>query len=138
MTEEANREAIGRVLASEPWLVGIRPAGEVVPGMRRELILHAAPAASFDELSPVLQAGVRGAAKFEGLEPSAIELGASRPFETDERVSCVIPGHHIAGREYYADRFAVADDPFSWELEGNCAFVSTRSVKRAWAIEPVK
>jgi hypothetical protein len=37
----------------------------------------------------------------------------------------VIPGHHIAGREYYADRLSVRDDPFSWDLEGNCAFVST-------------
>lgn len=52
----------------------------------------------------------------------AIELIAARPFETDERVSCVIPGHHIAGTEYYADRLAVAD-LFEWELEGNCAFV---------------
>jgi hypothetical protein len=75
---EANREAIERVLASEPWLVGIRPAGEVVPGMRRNLILHAAPPASFDELSPVLRAGVLGAAQFEGLERSAMELDAAQ------------------------------------------------------------
>jgi hypothetical protein len=75
---EANREAIGRVLASEPWLVGVRPAGEVVPAMRRELVLHAAPPAPYDELSPVLQAGVLGAARFEGLEPSAVELAAAQ------------------------------------------------------------
>lgn len=56
---------------------------------------------------------------------SAIELDASRPFETGERVSCVIPGHHIAGREYYADRLTVSDEGFAWDLEGNCAFVST-------------
>jgi hypothetical protein len=57
----------------------------------------------------------------------AIELSASRAVETEERVSCVIPGHHIAGRELYADRLAVEDDPFEWELAGNCAFVSTFS-----------
>jgi hypothetical protein len=56
---------------------------------------------------------------------SAIELTASRPVETDERVSCGIPGHHIAGTEYYADRLAVDDAPFEWELSGNCAYVST-------------
>jgi hypothetical protein len=56
---------------------------------------------------------------------SAVELTATRPVETDERVSCGIPGHAIAGTEYYADRLAVDDDPFQWELEGNCAFVST-------------
>ena len=53
-----------------------------------------------------------------------IELSASRPVETDERVSCGIPGHHIAGTEYYADRLAVADEPFEWELAGNCAYAS--------------
>jgi hypothetical protein len=63
---------------------------------------------------------------------SAIGLRASRPVETDERVTCVIPGHHIPGQELYADRLAVADDPFAWELAGNCAFVSTF----AYASEP--
>ena len=75
---EANRRAIGRVLASEPWLVGIRPAAEVVPGMRRELILHAAPPAASEDLSPVLRGGILGAAQFEGLDPSAVELGAAQ------------------------------------------------------------
>jgi hypothetical protein len=58
---------------------------------------------------------------------SAVELAATKPFPTEERVSCVIPGHHIAGTEYYADRLAVHDEPFDWELAGNCAFVSTFS-----------
>ena len=58
---------------------------------------------------------------------SAVELAATKPFPTEERVSCVIPGHHIAGTEYYAERLAVHDEPFEWELEGNCAFVCTFS-----------
>ena len=58
---------------------------------------------------------------------SAVELAATKPFPTEERVSCVIPGHHIAGTEYYAERLAVHDEPFEWELAGNCAFVSTFS-----------
>jgi hypothetical protein len=57
----------------------------------------------------------------------AITLSALRPYETDERVSCVIPGHHVPGRELYADRLEVHDEPFEWELTGNCAFVSTFS-----------
>jgi uncharacterized protein DUF1116 len=77
-TAEANREAIERVLASEPWFVGVRPAGEVVPAMRRNLVLHAAPPAGWDELSPVLRGGVMGAAQFEGLAPAEIELGAAQ------------------------------------------------------------
>ena len=58
---------------------------------------------------------------------SAIELSATQAFETDERVACGIPGYHIAGVEYYADRLSVRDEPFEWELVGNCAFVSTFS-----------
>jgi hypothetical protein len=54
----------------------------------------------------------------------AVSMRASRPVETDDRVSCVIPGHHIAGTELYADELRVNDEPFEWELEGNCAFVS--------------
>ena len=57
----------------------------------------------------------------------AVELTATRPYPTEDRVSCVIPGHHIAGTEYYADRLAVHDEPFEWELAGNCAFVCTFS-----------
>src|SRR5262249_59954430 len=74
---DANCEAIARVLASEPWLVGIRPAGEVVPRMTPSLVLHAAPPASWDELSPVLRGGIEGAAALEGIQPSAVELGAA-------------------------------------------------------------
>jgi hypothetical protein len=77
-TAEANRAAIERVLAGEPWLVGVKPAAEVVPGMRPNLILHAAPPASWDELAPVLRAGLLGAARFEGLVPEEAELGAAQ------------------------------------------------------------
>ena len=64
---EANAEAIERVLASEPWLVGVRPAGEVVPGLAANQVLHAAPPAPWSELSPLIRTGVVGAALFEGL-----------------------------------------------------------------------
>jgi hypothetical protein len=54
----------------------------------------------------------------------AVELRASRPVETAEVVSCVIPGHHHPGTELYADTLAVHDGPFEWELTDRCAFVS--------------
>jgi hypothetical protein len=54
----------------------------------------------------------------------AIAVSASRPFETDERVSCIVPGHHVPGRELYADRLVVHDEPFEWELTGTCGFVA--------------
>ncbi|MGI9659701.1 MAG: DUF1116 domain-containing protein [Gaiellaceae bacterium] len=69
----ANAQAIERVLASEPWLVGVRPAGEVVPGLAANQVLHAAPAAPWSELAPLVRSGVVGAALFEGLASSREE-----------------------------------------------------------------
>ncbi len=53
-----------------------------------------------------------------------IELTASRPFETDEVVACGISGYDKPGTELLADTLVVDDDPFAWELTGNCAFAS--------------
>jgi hypothetical protein len=55
---------------------------------------------------------------------AAVDLRANRPVETSERVACIVPGYHQPGTELYADHLTVADDPFEWELSGNCAFVS--------------
>jgi hypothetical protein len=64
---EANERAIELVLASEPWLIGVRPAGEVVPSMSAGTILHAAPPTNWNDMSDLLRGGVIGAALFEGL-----------------------------------------------------------------------
>jgi hypothetical protein len=50
---------------------------------------------------------------------------ATRPFETDQTVTCVIPGHHVLGTEYVADELRVDEAPFAWELEATCAFATT-------------
>src|SRR5207247_1646951 len=76
MSAEPNRRAIDRVLASEPWLVGVKPAAEVVPRFEPNLLLHAAPPAPWDELSDLLRGGLAGAALFEGLAASAEEAEA--------------------------------------------------------------
>ena len=54
----------------------------------------------------------------------AVRVSASRQVETDQRVSCIVPGHHQPGAEWYADEEIVDDEPFAWELAGNCAFIS--------------
>lgn len=73
---EANSAAIERVLASEPWLVGVRPAGEVVPGLAANEILHAAPPTTWEEMCDLLRGGVIGAALFEGLAESRDDAAA--------------------------------------------------------------
>jgi hypothetical protein len=55
---------------------------------------------------------------------STISVRATRPVATDVPVACGIPGYDRIGRELYADELAVRDDPFAWELSGNCAYES--------------
>jgi hypothetical protein len=54
-----------------------------------------------------------------------VRLQATRPVETDQPVACIVPGYERGGSELYADELAVHDDPFNWELTGNCAFTAT-------------
>jgi hypothetical protein len=54
---------------------------------------------------------------------SDVDVAATQPVE-GEPVRCGIPGYHQPGTELYADRFLVDDDPFAWQLSGNCAFAS--------------
>lgn len=55
---------------------------------------------------------------------SAVSLRAEREFETDQTVTCIVPGHDRLGRERIADEMVVADGPFLWELSGNCAYAA--------------
>jgi len=41
--EDANRQAVERVLRSRPILVDIKPAIEVLSGMKKNSIFHAGP-----------------------------------------------------------------------------------------------
>jgi hypothetical protein len=81
---------------------------------------------------------VRKPSELVGIVPSRIELGpgvllvgdavrlrATRPVETEQPVACGIPGYDRPGTELYADELAVHDEPFDWELAGNCAFATT-------------
>src|SRR4051812_6057400 len=49
---------------------------------------------------------------------------ATRAVEEQDDVRCGIPGYEESGRELYADVLAVHDDPFDYELSGNCAYRS--------------
>jgi hypothetical protein len=47
---------------------------------------------------------------------------ATRRFETDASVACIVPGYERAGHELISEQLTVDDDPFAWRLEGNCAY----------------
>src|SRR5215211_6258024 len=76
MTGGSNAIAYERIVASHPWLIGVRPAAEVVAGMRPNLILHAAPPTSWQNMSDLMRSGMIGAALFEGLARTPEEAAA--------------------------------------------------------------
>lgn len=63
----ANKEAMEVIFNSTPTWVDVKPALEVVPGMKENLILHAGPPISWDRMCSAQKNGVGGAAVFEGL-----------------------------------------------------------------------
>lgn len=65
--DEANSVAAQRILDSTPALVGIARADEVIPGMKRNLVLHAGPPITWDRMSGPLRGAVIGGLIFEGL-----------------------------------------------------------------------
>ncbi len=75
----ANQEAFERLTKSEPVLVDVRPAIEVVPGMTSELVLTSGPPLDFSEYHGGQRAALIGGALYEGL--------ASSPGEASEKFS---------------------------------------------------
>ena len=53
-----------------------------------------------------------------------VTVRATQRVQTDRPVACGIPGYDRGGHELYADELRVEDEPFSYRLEGNCAFAS--------------
>ncbi|MBN1477258.1 DUF1116 domain-containing protein, partial [Candidatus Sumerlaeota bacterium] len=87
---EANAEAVGRLLRAKPVIRGIGIAGEVIPGMRRDLILHAGPPVTWDRMCGPMRGAVMGGLIYEGLAKTPEEaeaLAASGEIEFD-------PCHH--------------------------------------------
>jgi hypothetical protein len=54
----------------------------------------------------------------------AVTLRISGPYEGDETVTCIIPGHHQPGEEVIAEKLKVADGPLRFEVSGQCGFTA--------------
>lgn len=84
--EEANKEAVRRILAAQPTLIGLGIAGEVIPGMTKETILHAGPPVTWDRMCGPQKGAVRGGLVYEGLAANleeAEQLAASGKIQFD-------------------------------------------------------
>lgn len=78
--EAANKEALGRFLKAEPVLVDVRPAGEVLRGLKDRMILHAGPPIGWERMCGPLRGAIQGAIVLEGWAPdlaTAEKLAAS-------------------------------------------------------------
>ena len=74
--EGANTEAVEKMMAARPVLVGLGKAKDVIPGMRDNLILHAGPPITWDRASGPLRGAITGALILEGKAKDEKEAGA--------------------------------------------------------------
>lgn len=63
--ESANANAVQRVLASKPYLIDVKPAIEVLPGMGKRSIFHAGPPISWDKMCGPMKGAVAANIMFE-------------------------------------------------------------------------
>ncbi len=71
--EQANAEALKRVQAGKPMLVGMDKAVDVIPGMGKTRFLHAGPPITWDRMCGPLKGAMIGAVLYEGLAASGEE-----------------------------------------------------------------
>ncbi|MDO4565320.1 MAG: DUF1116 domain-containing protein [Clostridia bacterium] len=64
--QEANKEALRRILAAQPTLIGLGIAGEVIPGMTKDTILHAGPPITWERMCGPVRGAVMGGLIYEG------------------------------------------------------------------------
>jgi hypothetical protein len=64
--DQANQEALRRILAGEPVLVDVVPASEAIPELKDRMILHAGPPIGWDRMCGPMRGAVTGIAVFEG------------------------------------------------------------------------
>ena len=65
--EAANQEAVSRIQRAKPTLIDVSTAGEAVPGMKRNLILHAGPPVTWENMCGPMKGAVIGGLILEGL-----------------------------------------------------------------------
>lgn len=65
--EKANAQALKIILGSRPFLVGLDTAINVIPGMKKNVILHAGPPITWDRMCGPMRGAVVGALIYEGM-----------------------------------------------------------------------
>lgn len=82
--EEANARAVDLLMRAAPTLVGMGTALDAIPGMHRDLFLHAGPPVTWERMCGPMRGAVMGGIIYEGLADTpeaAEELAASGAIE---------------------------------------------------------
>ena len=64
--EQANQEALRRMLGGDPVLIDVVPASEAIPSLGQGMILHAGPPIGWERMCGPMRGAVAGIAVFEG------------------------------------------------------------------------
>jgi hypothetical protein len=96
--EEANAEALRRIVAAEPFLVDLKPAGDVILGLSDHDLLHAGPpVAGWEEVSGALRGSILGALVHLGFARNVAEATA---LAASGRIRLLPANDHHAGGTY--------------------------------------
>jgi hypothetical protein len=74
--DHANQRAVKIILSGKPFLVGMAKALDVVPGMTKNVILHAGPPVTWERMCGPMRGGVIGALLYEGMAKTVREAQA--------------------------------------------------------------
>ncbi len=72
----ATRQSVERLMQARPTIVGIGRALEVIPGMQKDLVLHAGPPVEWERMSGPTRGAVMGGLVYEGLAKTPEEAAA--------------------------------------------------------------
>jgi hypothetical protein len=100
---KANAEGLRRMLAADPVLVDVQPAGKVISGLGNRVVLHAGPPIEWARMCGPMRGAVAGAIVFEGWAAdldAATRLAASGAvqFHPNHRYGAVGPMTGITTR----------------------------------------
>jgi len=89
--DEANKQAVKRLMDAQPVWVDVGLAGEVIPGFKQNTIVHAGPPVTWENMCGPMKGAIIGALIYEGQAASAEEAekaAASGEYE-------FTPTHHL-------------------------------------------
>ncbi len=74
--DEANKKALDIILRGQPNLIGMDIAINVIPGMKKNLILHAGPPVTWERMCGPMRGAIMGALVYEGMAKTEAEAEA--------------------------------------------------------------